>query len=294
MRLSKNRDCESIFILSLFFSFLFFLQPRWKQSYQFRMKFLAKIKALLFYKTMTPINFLMVVVSCWNIVRSKMKKKSRNLPIWKEKQNYQLLFYFHYSTFLRNFIFFSSSHSSLFSNAFKYSNWREKKTYLCYWQEAFSTWNNEFLLPLTTFLRVNNHSYFPPIWSVSALQKKKKKNSLFHFFQAILRTVAGALSATLAYWPYWDVAFTPVWNFLHKKEKKIRQTIVVLLWQKSGVINQVYARVFKPRWRTANIRTYSQQLVMTNAHAKTGCDKFACWLGWEDIHGGTFFGLACS
>ena len=25
-----------------------------------------------------------------------------------------------------------------------------------------------------------------------------------------------------------------------------------------------------------NIRTYSQQLVMTNAHAKTGCDKFAC------------------
>ena len=89
----------------LFFPCSFFLQPRWKQSYQFRMKFLAKIKALLFYKTMTPINFLMVVVSCWNIVRSKMKK-SRNLPIWKEKQNYQLLFYFHYSTFLRNFIFF--------------------------------------------------------------------------------------------------------------------------------------------------------------------------------------------
>ena len=160
MRLSKNRDCESIFILSLFF----FLQPRWKQSYQFRMKFLAKIKALLFYKTMTPINFLMVVVSCWNIVRSKMKK-SRNLPIWKEKQNYQLPFYFHFSTFFAQFHFFSSSHSSLFSssNAFKYSNWREKKTYLCYWQEAFSTWNNEFLLPLTTFLRVNNHSYFPPI-----------------------------------------------------------------------------------------------------------------------------------
>ena len=145
-----------------FYSFLvLFLQPRWKQSYQFRMKFLAKIKALLFYKTMTPINFLMVVVSCWNIVRSKMKKVETYLF---EKRN-KIISYYSISIIplFCAISFFSSSHSSLFSNAFKYSNWREKKTYLCYWQEAFSTWNNEFLLPLTTFLRVNNHSYFPPI-----------------------------------------------------------------------------------------------------------------------------------
>ena len=159
MRLSKNRDCESIFILSLFF---FFLQPIWKQSYQFRMKFLAKIKALLFYKTMTPINFLMVVVSCWNIVRSKMKKKVETYLF--EKRN-KIISYYSISIiplFCAISFFFPRAIQAYLVMP---SNIQidEKKTYLCYWQEAFSTWNNEFLLPLTTFLRVNNHSYFPPI-----------------------------------------------------------------------------------------------------------------------------------